>query len=92
MHASQNMAVLTSAEGDGGGGAVRMNSEARILNASSSNDQSGNGNTGGTGSSPEQPQRPQQYNVVIPPGVRPGTSFPVSVNGKKSSNYPVSNK
>jgi len=73
-HASQNMAVLTSAEGDGGGGAVRMNSETRLVNASSSTDGS-NGNTNTT-------PTPQAYNVVIPPNVRPGQTFPVLVNGE----------
>jgi len=73
-HASQNMAVLTSAEGDGGGGAVRMNSETRLVNASSSTDGS-NGNTNTT-------PTPQAYNVVIPPNVRPGQTFPVLVNGR----------
>jgi hypothetical protein len=68
------MAVLTSAEGEGGGGAVRMNSETRLVNASSSTDD-GNSNVNTT-------LTPQAYNVVIPPNVRPGETFPVLVNGK----------
>jgi hypothetical protein len=87
VRASENMAVLTSAEGEGGGGAVRMNSETRIMNASIT-DESGNSGPGaasgsgsnGAGAAPRRP--PQAYNVVVPPNTRPGQTFPASVNGR----------
>ena len=82
VRASDDMAVLTSADGDGGGGAVRMNSETRIMNANSEPSES---------SAPSSPSAPppsnsalRAYNVVIPPNVRPGATFPVSVDGKNS--------
>jgi hypothetical protein len=68
------MAVLTSAEGEGGGGAVRMNSETRLVNASTS--------TEGRNGNPNNTPMPQAYNVVIPPNVRPGETFPVLLNGE----------
>ncbi len=94
---SSNVAVLTSAEGDGGGGAVRMNSEARIINQNSSQDEidttapSSSGGGGGA-TAPSQPssssssspsRQPRAYQVVIPPNVRPGTNFPVLLNGQQ---------
>jgi len=82
-HASQNTAVLTSAEGDGGGGAVRMNSVTRIANQNSySEDDRQQGRTSAPAPSPAPPQQPQAYNVVIPLNVRPGSTFPVSLNGE----------
>jgi len=85
-HASQNTAVLTSAEGDGGGGAVRMNSVTRIANQNSySEDDRQQGRTSAPAPSPAPPQQPQAYNVVIPLNVRPGSTFPVSLNGRTIS-------
>jgi hypothetical protein len=70
VRASDDMAVLTSADGDGGGGAVRMNSETRRMNANSETESS---------------SALRAYNVVIPPNVHwPGATFPVSVDGKNS--------
>lgn len=76
-NASQTVAVLTDAEGGGGGGAVRMNSQARMSNASQTIS-----NTANQQQQQSQQQQPQAYNVVIPAGVRPGRTFPVSVNGR----------
>ena len=82
-HASRNIAVLTSAEGDGGGGAVRMNSETRIANASFNNEEDRQQErTSAPAPAPAPPPQPQAYNVVIPPNVRPGSNFPVSLNGE----------
>lgn len=68
VRASDDMAVLTSADGDGGGGAVRMNSETRRMNANSETESS---------------SALRAYNVVIPPNVHwPGATFPVSVDGR----------
>lgn len=88
VRASENMAVLTSAEGEGGGGAVRMNSQTRIMNANILPDTSASGS--GSAGSPSAPPAsappsnapPQAYNVQIPPNTRPGANFPVSVNGR----------
>jgi len=69
VRASDDMAVLTSADGDGGGGAVRMNSETRRMNANSETESS---------------SALRAYNVVIPPNVHwPGATFPVSVDGRR---------
>ncbi len=82
------MAVLTSADGEGGGGAVRMNSQARMANhqnnSADDGDDDGNLLSDSRPSAPETPPPapPQAYNVVIPRGIRPGATFPVSVNGK----------
>lgn len=82
-HASQHIAVLTSAEGDGGGGAVRMNSVTRIANESfNSEEDRQQGRTSAPAPAPAPPQQPQAYNVVIPLNVRPGSTFPVSLNGE----------
>ena len=82
IRASDDMAVLTSADGEGGGGAVRMNSETRLVNEHSG-DSGSNRNAGALAPlAPEAP--PQAYNVVIPRNTRPGATFPVSVNGKLS--------
>lgn len=78
-NASQTMAVLTSAEGEGGGGAVRMNSETRLMNANHGNTGERSNDNRNVGDNPPQPQA---YNVVIPPNVGPGDTFPVSVNGR----------
>ena len=77
------MAVLTSAEGDGGGGAVRMNSQTRIMNANILPDTSASAGSPSAppASAPPSNAPPQAYNVQIPPNTRPGANFPVSVNG-----------
>eukprot|EP00553_Chaetoceros_curvisetus_P014136 CAMPEP_0204642148 /NCGR_PEP_ID=MMETSP0717-20131115/51530_1 /ASSEMBLY_ACC=CAM_ASM_000666 /TAXON_ID=230516 /ORGANISM="Chaetoceros curvisetus" /LENGTH=739 /DNA_ID=CAMNT_0051662897 /DNA_START=489 /DNA_END=2708 /DNA_ORIENTATION=- len=90
---SSNVAVLTCAEGEGGGGAVRMNSEARIINQNSSQEEMNmTGSSSGAGatthsqqqqSSSSPPRQPRAYQVVIPPNVRPGTNFPVLLNGQQ---------
>ena len=90
-NASETMAVLTSADGDGGGGAVRMNSVTRIVNQNSGsfddrNNSSGASTENNTANAPSSPPQPQAYNVQIPAGVLPGNTFPVSLNGKFSNN------
>jgi hypothetical protein len=90
-NASENMAVLTSADGEGGGGAVRMNSVTRIVNRGSgsiderSNSASTSNGDHTSNNAPSTPTLPQAYNVQVPAGVRPGSTFPVSLNGKFSS-------
>eukprot|EP00979_Chaetoceros_neogracilis_P018839 scaffold11289_cov256-Chaetoceros_neogracile.AAC.1 len=87
-NASENMAVLTSADGEGGGGAVRMNSVTRIVNRGSgsiderSNSASTSNGDHTSNNAPSTPTLPQAYNVQVPAGVRPGSTFPVSLNGQ----------
>jgi E3 ubiquitin-protein ligase NEDD4 len=82
------MAVLTDAEGDGGGGAVRMNSHIRILNDANQNQQNQqtqnnrNNNSTSDSQSNANTNSVQAYNVIVPQNVTPGSTFPVNVNGQ----------
>jgi len=83
------IAVITSAEGEGGGGAVRMNSMTRVTNENSTIRITGSDDSElppqqeHNSNSQEQPQPPRQYQVVIPPNVRPGSNFAVMLNGQQ---------
>ena len=80
---SVTAAVLTSADDNVGGGAVRMNSETRMVNtrndsSHSDNVSNGIGNENGSSSTPVPSQQAQQqpriqaYNVTVPSHARPG--------------------
>jgi len=89
---SETMAVLTSPDGEGGGGAVRMNSQTRLFNNNSNINNNNNINNNTLASSqPLQPSQPQPqpqppqmqtFNVRVPNHARPGANFAVSVNGR----------
>ena len=87
---SQNVAVLTSADDNVGGGAVRMNSQTRLFNSSIVNEDL-NSSTTTNGPQPvfdrnsnqqQQQQRTQAYNIRVPNHARPNQPFAVSVNGR----------
>ncbi len=81
---SQNVAVLTSPDDEGvGGGAVRMNSQARLINSSIQDDTVNNcSNNDNTTTHPQQQPQMQAYNVRVPNHARPGQAFAVSVSGR----------
>lgn len=85
---SQNVAVLTSAYDNIGGGAVRMNSQTRLVNSrivsnedvmNSSNNLPG----GNTTTTQQQTQQMQAFNIRVPDHARPNQPFAVSVNGRE---------
>ena len=81
------MAALTSATGEGGGGAVRMLSDvARRNNEQTEMEQIEremlNRQSNGT-SPPAPPAPPTTYMVTVPQGIRPGMQFAVDVEGQR---------
>ena len=86
---SQNVAVLTSADDNVGGGAVRMNSQTRLFNSSIVNEDLNSSTTSGpqpafdrNTNQQQQQQRTQAYNIRVPRHARPNQPFAVSVNGR----------
>lgn len=86
---SHTVAVLTSADGSIGGGAVRMNSQTRMVNDSNDPDDAvdhhiNNINNSNYNPPPttQQLQQPQAYNVRVPNHASPGQMFAVSVNNR----------
>jgi E3 ubiquitin-protein ligase NEDD4 len=80
-----NVAVLTSAEGEGRGGAQPMNDQTRMLNASlltlSHDENTSSSLTVPTDSSSlTTPER--SYDIIVPRGIRPGDTFPVEINSQ----------
>jgi len=89
----QGMAVLTSATGQEGGGAVLMRESVREVNAEvqqqqeqqleQQNSQTSPANSQTSSSPPPPPQPPQTYMVTVPPGISPGMQFAVEVEGQR---------
>ena len=90
----QGMAVLTSATGEAGGGAVLMADSVRETNAEVLQEQQQEqqqqqvdqqrNSLVDTHSMPTTPP-PQTYMVTVPPGVTPGMQFAVEVEGTRMS-------
>ena len=83
------MAALTSVTGEGGGGAVRMNSEVQQRNTELIQSeieqierQLQNRQTNGTAPAAP-PAPPTTYMVTVPRGIRPGMQFAVDVEGQR---------
>lgn len=76
-----DMALLTSAEGEGRGGAQSMNDEIRIINENlfltSQESQTSSLNSTSSSSS-----REISYDVTVPRGIQPGDTFPVQINSR----------
>lgn len=90
------MAPLTAGEGAGGGGAVPMNGQTVAVNRNAlERDESGRSLSDSPGGNdpaeeasshhapPPPPHQPAAYMVTVPPNVRPGMQFPVSVNAQQ---------
>lgn len=80
-----NVAVLTSVEGEGRGGAQPMNDQTRMLNASlltlSQDENTSSSLTVPTDSSSlTTPER--SYDIIVPRGILPGDTFPVEINSQ----------
>jgi E3 ubiquitin-protein ligase NEDD4 len=81
-----NVAVLTTVEGEGRGGAQPMNDQTRMLNASiltSPQDEYASLSSSAlqTGSS-SLTTLERSYDVVVPRGIRPGDTFPIEINSQ----------
>ncbi|KAL9184141.1 hypothetical protein ACHAXT_002227 [Thalassiosira profunda] len=92
----RGMAVLTSATGTAGGGAVAMSERVaeqneRVISAERERERQGSQQGGGepneSGHSqeepPQPPRQPQTYMVTVPAGIRPGMQFAVDVEGQR---------
>lgn len=84
-----NVAVLTSVEGEGRGGAQPMNDQTRMMNASiltSARDETTSSSLSTDTSSLTAPSSTipseRSYDIVVPRGVRPGDIFPVEINSQ----------
>ena len=79
----QGMAVLTSATGDEGGGAVRMRSEVLAANEQQQQQQQQQHNQDQPAIPPTPTSQPTTYMVTVPAGIMPGMQFAVDVEGQR---------
>uniref|UniRef100_A0A6U3VGG6 HECT-type E3 ubiquitin transferase n=1 Tax=Ditylum brightwellii TaxID=49249 RepID=A0A6U3VGG6_9STRA len=80
---TQGMAVLTSADGAGGGGAVAMNEEVARQNMINAEVAASHNSMDSMSSTAPPPSQPNAYMVTVPANVGPGQNFPVTIEGQR---------
>lgn len=81
---TQGMAVLTSATGEEGGGAVRMTAEVMAVNEQQQQQQQLQQSRSSPPSNNSMPpSQTPTYMVTVPPGIRPGMQFAVDIEGQR---------